>query len=143
MRSIGQPRIDRAQLLLQLSTRYLLVGRCDNRCAGVARFLPTKVVYSFEHPHHRQVEMHMAYADMLGVRTQPCTAASLTANASGKAAAGELRFRIGRPLAYFTREYDPGDDSHDLRIGFATPDDVARFRQLVLPCLLGSAGGGP
>ena len=86
MRRTFKTRIDPAEILLKVSTRYLLVGKCDNRFAGLAKFLPTKVVYAFEHPTHRQVEMHMAYKDMIGVRTQPATAPG---------AAGELRFRIG------------------------------------------------
>ena len=132
MRKTFKSRVAQSDLLLRLSTRYLLVGRCDSRFAGVAKFLPTKVVYAFEHPTHRHVEMHMAYKDMRGVRVQPATV---------PAAEGELRFRIDGPLAYFTREYDPTDETHDLRIGFERGADVARFRSEVLEHLLAESGG--
>lgn len=130
MRRTFKTRIDPAEILLKVSTRYLLVGKCDNRFAGLAKFLPTKVVYAFEHPTHRQVEMHMAYKDMIGVRTQPATAPG---------AAGELRFRIGSPLSYFTREYDHTNPSHDLRIGFETAADFASFCGKVLDAIQGHA----
>ena len=137
MRKTFGSRFDRSEVLLQLSTRYLLVGKCDSRFAGVARFLPTKVIYSFEHPQHRHVEMHMSYADMVGVRTQPATlhrrsgvAAGGTASSGSGAGAGELRFRINGPLAYFARDYDPADAGHDLRIGFESEADVERFKKI-------------
>ena len=151
MRKTINSRFDRTEVVLQLNTRYLLVGKCDSRFAGIAHFLPTKVVYAFEHPLHRHVEMHMAYADMLGVRLQP---PSVGAAGGARVAAGvtiasgaaplELRFRIGAPLNYFSREYDCNDQAHDLRIGFANAADLDRFKQLALPHLerlsLASAG---
>ena len=51
----------------------------------------------------------------------------------------ELRFRIVNELAYFTREYDPANEAHDLRIGFASDADLARFRNEVLPGVLRQA----
>ena len=132
MRRTFAPRYDRSELILQLSTRYLLVGTCDSRFAGVARFLPTKVIYAFEHPQHRQVEMHMAYKDMLSVRTHEAGPNSRYG--------GELRFRIARPLAYFSREYDPENAAHDLRIGFETRADHAKFCETVLPKITDMAG---
>ena len=155
MKSTFKSRVDKSDVLLQLSTRYLLVGRCDSRFSGTAKFTPSKVIYAFEHPTHRQGEMHMAYCDMIGVRTQPSTAppmgrgCSRTAASSAGGAGGatseqrpqtakstELRFRIGAPLSYFTREYDPNDPAHDLRIGFLTEADAHAFRQNVLPEVL-------
>ena len=133
MRSI-QTRFDRAEVVLQLSTRYLLVGKCDSRFAGIAHFLPTKVVYAFEHPIHRNVEMHMAYADMAGVRLQP-------ASSKGSGAQLEFRFRISNALAYFTRDYDHHNEAHDLRIGFGSAADLRQFEQLALPHIQGLADG--
>ena len=126
-------------LLLQLNTRYLLVGTCDSQCSGLAKFLPEKVIYAFEHPTHRQVEMHMAYKDMVGVRMQPASAPPLSRGgrrSGGGGAQLELRFRIGGPLSYFTREYDPANPSHDLRIGFLQEEDAVSFRERVLPSVL-------
>ena len=117
-------RVDPAELLLQVPTRYLLVGTCDSRFAGVAKFLPTKIVYAFEHPEHRKVEMHMAYEHMRGV---------LPRLGGGGGAPGELRFRIVNPLAYFSREYDHTNEAHDLRIGFESVADFRRFEAKVLP----------
>ena len=136
MKATFKSRVDKSEVLLQLNTRYLLVGRCGSRCAGVAKFLHNKVIYSFEHPLHRQVEMHMAYEHMLGVAMQPATAPAAGRGAS--AGAGrllEFRFRIGSQLAYFTREYDPTNESHDLRIGFLNAADGEAFRQQVLPTI--------
>lgn len=144
-----QTRFDRSEVILKLSTRYLLVGKCDSRFAGIAHFLPTKVVYAFEHPIHRHVEMHMRYQDMLGVRLQGvssggsncggvgggrATTAGVTIGAGGGGPAqNELRFRIGSPLTpYFTREYDHTNEAHDLRIGFASAGDLQQFEKLVL-----------
>lgn len=149
MRKAFVSRFDRSDVLLQLSTRYLLVGRCDSRFAGVAHFLPSKVIYVFEHPQHRHVEMHMAYADMDGVRMQAATlrrggaAYGATCRAggggnvgsSGGSGGSELRFRINGPLAYFARDYDPSDATHDLRIGFESESDLERFRTVVWPHL--------
>jgi hypothetical protein len=154
MRKSFSSRVDQKELLLQLSTRYLLVGKCDSRFAGVAKFLPTKVVYAFEHPHHRSVEMHMSYKDMLSVcthdRPKPSSAQGGRGGGGGAPASGELRFRIAKQLAYFAREYDPADASHDLRIGFESERDFAQFREVVLPHLqrlarpgeMGCGGGG-
>ena len=47
-----------------------------------------------------------------------------------------MRFRIGKPLAYFHREYDPSNETHDLRIGFLSPAEAAQFRTAVLPTVL-------
>lgn len=123
-------RADRSELLLQLPTRYLLVGTCDCRFAGVAKFLPTKVIYAFEHPVHRHVEMHMAYDHMVGVRPRPAGGAS---RSGGVAPGGELRFRIAAPLAYFSKDYDHANDAHELRIGFETVADFKRFEKAALP----------
>ena len=139
MRATFKSRFDKSEQLLQLSTRYLLVGSCGSRCAGCAKFLPTKVIYAFEHPTHRQVEMHMAYKDMAGVRLQPATAPA--AGRGGSAGAGrllELRFRIDHQLSYFTREYDPANEAHDLRIGFLSEADAGAFRERVLEHVLKS-----
>ena len=149
MRKTITSRFDRSEVLLRLNTRYLLVGTCDSRFVGVAHFLPSKVVYAFEHPLHRQVEMHMAYADMLGVRLQPPSSGGARAAAAGNAIGGtsgggssnraadlELRFRIGRELSYFTREYDCTNAAHELRIGFSSAGDLDQFRKLVLPNVL-------
>lgn len=130
LKSTFKSRYDAADVLLQTSTRYLHVGRCDSRFSGVAKFLPSKVIYSFEHPTHRQVEMHMAYKDMTGVRMQPAAAPA------GARSPLELRFRIGKQLSYFTREYDPANEAHDLRIGFLSEADAAQVRQSVLPTVL-------
>lgn len=128
LRKTFAPRVDRTQLLLQLATRYLLVGTCDSQFgSGVAKFLPEKVIYSFEHPLHRHVEMHMSYEHMLNAR------AHRSGGSGGSGGSREFRFRIGRQLEYFTREYDPQNEAHELRIGFATDADFARFRQTVLP----------
>ena len=125
MQGTFKSRFDRSDVLLQLTTKYLLVGRCDNRFAGVARFSAQEVVYAFEHPHHRQVEMHMRYADMIDVRT--------VNQLGSRVSAPELRFRIGSPLAYFSREYDPTNMAHELRIGFASEADFRQMVELVLP----------
>lgn len=77
----------------QVTTRYLMVGRCDSRFAGVARFLHDEVahsltyrvapncirtrspgwqvVYAFDHPQHRHVEMHMRCVGMVLTGVQP------------------------------------------------------------------------
>ena len=129
MRKTFAPRVDRSQLLLEpMATRYLLVGTCETRFAGIAKFLPDKVIYAFEHPTHRHVEMHMAYADMLNARTS-----------NAKGGGGEFCFRIGRELEYFVREYNPEDAGHALRIGFASEVDYDRFRERVLPHVQGLA----
>lgn len=86
------------------------------------------MTYAFEHPHHRHVEMHMRYADMLNPRL-----------VSGAGAAPELQFRIGRPLEYFAREYDHANPRHHLALGFASRPDAQRFTELVLPLLLARA----
>ena len=137
MKASFKSRVDQSDVLLQLSTRYLLVGTCGSRCAGVAKFLPHKVLYSFEHPTHRQVEMHMSYKDMIGVRMQPATAPVAGRGSSAKGGRlFELRFRIGKQLAYFTREYDAANEQHDLRIGFLSEADATAFREQVLPSVL-------
>ena len=46
---------------------------------------------------------------------------------------------IGRPLEYFTREYDHTNSAHHLALGFASPADAERFKELVLPQLLARA----
>ena len=66
--------------------------------------------------------MHMRYADMIGVR------ACLPARS-----VPELRFRIGRSLEYFSREYDPTDEGHELRLGFASVADAQLLIERVLP----------
>lgn len=132
MKATFKSRIDKSEQLLQLSTRYLLVGTCGSRFAGTAKFLPQMVVYSFEHPIHRQVEMHMHYKDMVGVRLQAASApAAGRGNSAGAGRLLELRFRIEHPLSYFTREYDPANAAHDLRIGFLSQADAAAFREAV------------
>ena len=116
MRSTFARRFDPSELLLQLPTRHLLVGKCKSQHAGTAKFLTHKVIYAFEHPVHRHVEMHMAYSDMVNVRV-------LLQGATG----GQLCFRIASALAYFTREYDHTNQSHELRIGFLSDADFQRF----------------
>ena len=130
-------RHDRSDLLLELSTSYLLVGLCDSRFAGKAHFHGQKVVYSFEHPVHRQVVMHMRYADMLNVRTAERGGGSAAARPS----APELRFRIRNQLAYFTREYDATNPAHELRIGFRSEADLHKLTELVLPTIRELAAG--
>ena len=68
MKKTFKSRFDREGLLLEVPTRYLHVGRCESQFGGIARFFGHEVVYAFEHPHHRHVEMHMRYADMLQPR---------------------------------------------------------------------------
>ena len=46
------------------------------------------------------------------------------------------RVGIGRPLEYFTREYDHTNSAHHLALGFASPADAKRFKELVWPQLL-------
>ena len=46
---------------------------------------------------------------------------------------------IGRPLEYFTREYDHTNSAHHLALGFASPADAERFKELVWPQLLARA----
>ena len=130
MQSTFKSRFDRSGLLLQLPSRHLHVGKCDSPFAGTAKFYAEEVVYCFEHPHHRTVTMHMRYADMLRPR--------LTTSPAGVA---ELRFRIGRELVYFTREYDHTNPDHDLKLGFVTKADAKKFSDGVLPQLLARAKG--
>lgn len=106
-----------------------LPPRCGSQFAGTARFFDHLVTYAFEHPYHRHVEMQMCYADMLRPRL---TAASSPGGV-------ELQFRIGRPLEYFTREYDHTNSAHHLALGFASPADAERFKELVWPQLLARA----
>lgn len=134
MQSTFKSRFDRSEMLLQLSTRYLLVGRCDSPFAGTARFLPTEVVYAFHHPQHRAVEMHMRYRDMVRVRVSTDNERVLASR--GASSVAELRFRINAPLAYFAREYDPLDSTHELRIGFGADADLLQFNERVLPHIL-------
>ena len=117
-------------LLLQLPAKHLHVGRCDSQFAGNAKFFADVLVYSFEHPQHRQVEMQMRYADMLRPRV-----------ATSPSGVVELRFRIGRELVYFAREYDHTDPAHHLALGFATRADAKRFGELVQPQLMAKAKG--
>ena len=46
---------------------------------------------------------------------------------------------IGRPLEYFTREYDHTNSAHHLALGLASPADAERFKELVWPQLLARA----
>ncbi len=124
MRKTFKSRFDRSDVVLQVPTRYLQVGTCGNRFSGVARFEPSEVIYCFDHPQHRQVEMHMRYKDMEGV------------SADGP----ELRFRVVNVLSYFTPEYDPSNSAHDLRIGFEKESDLYAFREKVLPLMLQVSG---
>ena len=71
-----------------------------------------------------------------GVRTQPASAPSVGRGGSAGRARVELRFRIDHPLSYFTREYDPSNPQHDLRIGFASEADATAFRERVLDAML-------
>lgn len=127
MNSTFKSRRDRSGMLLSLTTRSLRVGTCAHRFAGTARFFDTHVVYAFDHPRHRQVEMQMWYRDM----------------ASPAAAGGgtTFSFRILRRLEYFDREYDFTDPAHELRLEFLTEGDARAFRQRVLPHVQGLATG--
>ena len=49
------------------------------------------------------------------------------------------RAGIGRPLEYFTREYDHTNSAHHLALGFKSPADAERFKELVWPQLLARA----
>ena len=139
MKATFNARFDKSEQQLFLWTRYLLVGKCGSRLAGRAKFLSAKVIYSFEHPIHRQVEMHMAYKDMVGVRLQPSTAPAVGRGGSaGHGRLLELRFRIDHQLSYFTRDYDPADATHDLRVGFLSVADATAFRERVYPSVLQS-----
>ena len=140
MKKTFKSRFDREGLLLEVPTRYLHVGRCESQFGGIARFFGHEVVYAFEHPHHRHVEMHMRYADM----AQPSTAPMGRGVGRGRGrGAPEFRFRIVNELAYFTREYDPANEAHDLRIGFLSAEDATAFREQVLPTVLeGSMSDG-
>eukprot|EP00967_Tisochrysis_lutea_P108890 scaffold168919_cov34-Tisochrysis_lutea.AAC.2 len=115
-------------MLLTLTTRSLQVGTCQHRFAGTARFFKAHVVYAFDHPRHRQVEMHMKYEDM----TSPA------AEAGGKS----FTFRILRKLEYFEREYDFTNPMHALKLEFLTDDDAQKFRRTVLPYVKELAAGG-
>jgi len=134
MNATFKSRRDRSGMLLILTTRALQVGTCEHRFAGTARFFEAHVVYAFDHPRHRQVEMHMRYEDM----------ASPAARVGGKTFA----FRINWKLEYFDREYDFTDPAHALTMEFLSDDDARKFRQLVLPLVQGVSlavgeGGGP
>ncbi|KAL1510561.1 hypothetical protein AB1Y20_006862 [Prymnesium parvum] len=118
-------RYDRGDLLLEVRTKYLLVGTCDSRFAGVARFHHDEVVYRFEHPIHRQVEMHMRYADMLAVRT--------AWSGMNGSRTPELCFRIRNQLGYFSREYDSSNAAHELKIGFCREADMLQLQELAMP----------
>ena len=119
MRRTFKTRIDPAEILLKVSTRYLLVGKCDNRFAGLAKFLPTKVVYAFEHPTHRQVEMHMAYKDMIGVRTQDGSlrrvVAHVRALGGGRGGGGARAEDVGHVCRGSFGEVVGGEASHHRR----------------------------
>lgn len=121
--------------LLQLRTRCLKVGRCGNEFAGVARFYPTEVVYTFDHPIHRKVEMHMRYGDMIEPRLMRTRAGSSSGSGGGR---GERRFsfRINKRLEYFSREYDPADPEHQLHLHFQSDADASQFEQRALPHIL-------
>ena len=139
MKKTFKSRFDREGLLLEVPTRYLHVGRCESQFGGIARFFSHEVVYAFEHPHHRHVEMHMRYADM----AQPSTAPMGRGVGRGRGrGAPEFRFRIVNELAYFTREYDPTNPAHRLAIGFTTSADLRRVEAEVYPCVVAAAGGG-
>lgn len=130
MQSTFKSRFDRSGLLLQVQSKHLHVGRCDSQFAGTARFMGEELVYKFEHPHHRQVEMHMKYADMHHPRLQ-----------TSPAGVPELRFRINRELVYFAREYEHANPAHQLALGFVTKADASKFSEGVLPQLLARAKG--
>ena len=49
------------------------------------------------------------------------------------------RAGIGRPLEYFTREYDHTNAAHHLALGFKSPADAERFKELVWPQVLARA----
>ena len=49
------------------------------------------------------------------------------------------RAGIGRPLEYFTREYDHTNSAHHLALGFKSPADAERFKELVWPQVLARA----
>ena len=125
MEKTFKSRHNREGMLLQLRTRYLHVGRCDNRFPGTARFFPTEVVYAFDHPVHRKVEMHMKYADMLHPRTSD----------GARRDSLSFRFRIGSRLEYFSRDYDPDNPAHSLRLELHSDTDMRRFLQLVYPVI--------
>lgn len=127
MNSTFKSRRDRSGMLLTLTTRSLRVGTCAHRFAGTARFFETHVVYAFDHPRHRQVEMQMWYRDM----ASPAAAGGTT-----------FSFRILRRLEYFDREYDFTDPGHELRLEFLSEEDGRAFRQRVLPHVLGMAASG-
>jgi hypothetical protein len=118
MNSTFKSRRDRSDMLLTLTTRSLRVGTCAHRFAGTARFFDTHVVYAFDHPRHRQVEMQMWYRDM----------ASPAAPTGGTT----FSFRVLRRLEYFDREYDFTDPAHELRLEFLNDEDGRTFRQRVL-----------
>lgn len=129
MNATFKSRFDRTDLLLEVPTRYLLVGTCDSMLAGMARFHREEVVYSFNHPLHRQVEMHMKYADMAAVRIDLCG----LKRSSSHPPAPELRFRILNQLVYFSREYDADNEAHELKIGLCSESDMRRLQDLVMP----------
>ena len=49
------------------------------------------------------------------------------------------RAGIGRPLEYFTREYDHTNSAHHLALGFKSTADAERFKELVWPQVLARA----
>ena len=49
------------------------------------------------------------------------------------------RAGIGRPLEYFTREYDHTNSAHHLALGFKSAADAERFKELVWPRVLARA----
>ena len=49
------------------------------------------------------------------------------------------RAGIGRPLEYFTREYDHTNAAHHLALGFKSTADAERFKELVWPQVLARA----
>lgn len=137
MRTTFKSRHDRSDVLLTLSTKYLLVGTCEQRFSGTARFYQHEVVYSFDHPVHRQVEMHMKYIDMDSIRVQNNSSTVSTVGRNP-----ELCFKIRNQLSYFVREYDPSDTSHELILGFRSASDLQELETRVLPhiCVASTSG---
>lgn len=119
-------------MVLKLWCHSLEVGDLKPQSGAFVSFYHDRVEYLIrDHPEEREVDMYL--------HMRHFTCLQFAKGGGGRRAA--VRWRIPRPLEYFSRYYDHRRANHFLVIRFSSPGDAAEFERMVWPTMQALACG--
>eukprot|EP00743_Colponemidia_sp_Colp-15_P006265 GILK01006741.1.p1 GENE.GILK01006741.1~~GILK01006741.1.p1 ORF type:complete len:254 (+),score=25.07 GILK01006741.1:61-822(+) len=107
--------------ILELPCRDFVVGKTRSNFPCTVKFFSDRVVYVFQHPTQKRIDMEMYYRDMEDVK---CSDKLRT-----------WRFRIGRDLEFFASDYDWRNSLHCLSLRFDSSCSLLEIRSKICPLI--------